>query len=300
MRKSYNSNFLFNEQNKLIGINFGSNFCAEHEWGISNTKRSFGVSEDPKLVGIDRRRITTFPDSKGFVLIERKQHWTLVYSDSWAWRGEVLQEKFDSQELGTYSYRGSVKDEIYTAWSDGDFAVRVYSDAPNADKNKKHLKEIYDAIVSGDAALWLGGSGNPFKNSGLIIAIVSRCPEEGLKGMKEADEEANRLDDEFDRLNKELDIENRLKEAGKRYFALSPRFHGGNWGKKTVFDIIFWLNPMDQRNNRSGWVTVEDILAWADGKGPIPEDGSRRKGDYAGSFTEHEHVQKGVFGKKKQ
>lgn len=115
-----------------------------------------------------------------------------------------------------------------------------------------------------------------------------------------ADEEANRLDDEFDRLNKELDIENRLKEAGKRYFALSPRFHGGNWEKRTVFDIIFWLNPMDQRNNRSGWVTVEDILAWADGKGPIPEDGSRRKGDYAGSFTEHEHVQKGVFGKKKQ
>jgi hypothetical protein len=40
-------------------------------------------------------------------------------------------------------------------------------------------------------------------------------------------------------------------------------------------EIRFWLNPSDQENYRSGWFSIDDLIAWAHNQGPVviyPED----------------------------
>ena len=56
-----------------------------------------------------------------------------------------------------------------------------------------------------------------------------------------------------------------MEKAGKKYFALSPRWKDDN--KK---EVIFWLNPYHQDIDNFGWFTVEDLKDWAKGKGKIP------------------------------
>ena len=34
-------------------------------------------------------------------------------------------------------------------------------------------------------------------------------------------------------------------------------------------EIRFWLNPTDQENYRSGWFSIDDLIAWAHDTGPI-------------------------------
>jgi len=288
MQRGYKTEALKNKNGKFCGFSLGSGACAEHEWGIDGIKRAFNISSDKGIFGINRRRARTFPSSEYFNLLKEKKHWTLVYSRYSGWN--------NSQELESYSFRGSPsKEQLYSAWSGEDFAIRVYSDAPNSKENQKNLELLYDAFITGDAAIWLGGGG-VFESAGLVLAIISECLEDGLQEMHRSDEESLRLHLEYQEIEKKLNLEKRLKDANCKYFALSPRFHYGKKDDITVFPIWFWLNTYDQYNNRSGWVTVEDILAWTKGKGPIPEDGTRRvNGPYAGSI--HEHVQKGVFGK---
>jgi hypothetical protein len=34
-------------------------------------------------------------------------------------------------------------------------------------------------------------------------------------------------------------------------------------------EIRFWLNPTDQENYRSGWFSIDDLIAWAHNQGPV-------------------------------
>lgn len=34
-------------------------------------------------------------------------------------------------------------------------------------------------------------------------------------------------------------------------------------------EIRFWLNPMDQESYRSGWFSIDDLIAWVHNYGPI-------------------------------
>ncbi|MFA6407274.1 MAG: hypothetical protein WCV80_01030, partial [Candidatus Paceibacterota bacterium] len=60
--------------------------------------------------------------------------------------------------------------------------------------------------------------------------------------------------------------EDELKKAGIGYFALSPR-----WKDETKKEIVFWLNPREQRENNYGWFSAADLKLWIKGKGPIPK-----------------------------
>ena len=73
-------------------------------------------------------------------------------------------------------------------------------------------------------------------------------------------------------------IEEVLKKAGKRYYALSPRWAASIKGTKngeveTKYGVVFWLNPCDQYKNNYGHFTVEELQQWAKGEGPIPKKG---------------------------
>jgi hypothetical protein len=45
----------------------------------------------------------------------------------------------------------------------------------------------------------------------------------------------------------------------------------------TKHDVVYFLNPMNQQQNYWGWVTVEDLDDWIQGKGKIPGFGRARE-----------------------
>lgn len=285
MRQGNKPQFLMNGS-EMIGVNLGADFCSEHEWGIKDIRRAFGLKEDESIMGIERRRVTTFPDATKFALLKTKEHWTLIFR---SYGHNEIKEFNDSQ---LHRWRDA---PMTAAWSEGDFAVRVFGGVD--DRSKLWLEELYHALIEGGAAIWLGG-GWAFQNAGLTIAIIDRIPQESLDQMRDSDLEVKQRMDATEAIEKKTNLTKRLKDAEKRWIALSPKIYvpeNKGWREHTIFDIVYWLNPSDQQNNKYGYVTVEDLLAWAQDKGPIVENLEGRNGGFAGSVDEH--VQKGVFGK---
>ena len=68
MRRAYQSYSILTipemDEDKFVGISLGYDFTAEHEWGIADMKRLFGIPEPTKKnMGIACRTITKCPDT---------------------------------------------------------------------------------------------------------------------------------------------------------------------------------------------------------------------------------------------
>jgi hypothetical protein len=241
MRKGiHNSGFITRKKGRIfVGINLGSDFCAEHEWGFDITKRAFGIAPPETSFGIDRRKVRRLPEE--FVWLA-----TPKYQGFW------LKSWSEDKEPRDVSFSGAT---LWTGWSDGSFGA--FSTDPD---EQASLQSIYQAINGLDAALFLGGRSGLFDNPGFIIAMPSRMATEELQAMAKADREQYELKRDAERTG----IEKRLRDAGRRFFALSPR-------RKEDGSIVFWLNPFEQHLNNFGWYTVAELDAWIRGEGPIPK-----------------------------
>lgn len=233
---------------EAIGVDLSSDFTAEHEWGIQPIEMALGIPLDNTIeenFGIKGRTVTIF--NEGMFFFEQKEtHTCLLFDDSgyaknWKWRMD-------------YELNPEPK-EMSAAWSERDFGiVMVNSFAHNI------LADLYGAFQKKDVAIMLGGS-QGFQNPGLMIMIASKVP-------KEVDEKLRKGDGSYFRLQKAVEktnIRQILKDAGKEYFALSPSWKGE--GEK---EITYWLNPEHQQDNNYGWFALQDLLDWAQDKGPIP------------------------------
>ena len=237
--------------NEFVGIDLGADFCAEHEWGIKGIVREFGV--DGNKVGIDGRMVTVVPKSLVYtdITYEKQKCHLLVlipyYKDDFKISSDILK----SWELYPYPLK---EYDITTAWDEKSFAILV------TDKYKNELKELYNAFLNLDVAVGIAPS-EAFKNGGLKFCIKSRLPKETIQSIKDADLDYLALQKAVEKTK----IKKILEKAGKKYFALSPRWKDDN--KK---EVIFWLNPMEQDKNNCGWFTVDDLKDWTNGKGKIP------------------------------
>ena len=99
-----------------------------------------------------------------------------------------------------------------------------------------------------------------FKNGGLVLTIISRLPDEIITNTYEKDKDYY----ELQVAAKATGIYERLKEAGKKYHALSPR-----WTDENKKDVAFWLNPWGQDKYNFGWYTVQDLDDWIADEGKI-------------------------------
>lgn len=262
---------------QVIGINLGWDFCAEHERGIKGLKQAFGIPDKAHrrgirrliqgdIVGADARTVTKVP--RELQLFELGGYAYLIFADLRWMKREDLNEKFFNDIL-----EADGDEELATAWYEGgsgsgQFGVRIKNDALNT--GSMVLGQIYEAFKRRDAMIFSMGSGtnNPFARAGLTIAIRSRVPEEWLKKMKEADEDYLNLQE----ASAKTGIEAKLKVADKRYFALSPRWASSIRRETTSqYPVVYWLNPFEQRENNSGYFTVEELIDWIEGKGPIPK-----------------------------
>lgn len=241
---------LHNNRGDFVGFNLGTGICAEHESGIAGLKRDFGLA--PKVTrecfGADARTVTVVPTDRTLRFHRQGETRYLVYTQRLRDEPNVLPVSFYDRLLGAHDR------ELTTAWDGQSFGIRVRGQLAS------ELKLLFDAFIDRQAMIFTGPS-NPFGGGGVIIAIRSAVDIRTLTLMAAADLSYLDLLDAAAATG----IAERLKRAGKRYYALSPR-----WANEQKTDIVLWLNPMDQGRNNSGWFTVADLDDWIAGKGKIP------------------------------
>lgn len=250
MRRGNDSLIMLDDAQNVVAVNLGSDYCAEHEWGIKKTREALGI--DDTKVGLQKRSVTQTPPE--LVWYEGTAD---VYSDvsgkrtAQRYEGFWLKSWSGAKEPHEISFgRGSA---LATAWSDGDFGA-----FSNDVKQIEQLREIYNALVTKDAVVWLGGRG-VFKNAGLVIAIAHRLSNDVTESWLRQDNERTQLLEDA----KKTGVEARLKAAKKGFYALAPR-------RDKDGSVVFWLNPFDQLDNNYGQFTVQELDEWIVGKGPIP------------------------------
>lgn len=275
MRRGNKPSFIEDDGN-LIGVYLSSDFCAEHEWGISDIRREFGIPWDkPKTYGLERRKATIVPD-KYFGFPERKKPALLLlpYLSSYVLSGSDPREQVQQMlskdgfsELHMHKAFGKYPAEtLAAAWSGRDFGVM------SAAVHRSKMREIHNAIMKTDVAIFIGGAILPvFDNPGLCITIASKIPAPLLKRWDDADREHERLMKEDAKNN---DLKERLKAAGKDWFALSPSWINSK-DSKSSSKVMYFLNPREQDKNNFGWMTVEDLEDWIKGIGVIPKGGKK-------------------------
>lgn len=233
--------------NKVVGIDLGSDFCAEHEWGIKGITFDFMV--DKTKIGIDGRMITTVPKNLIYQDIKYNNLNCKLLMLSPYYYMEI------TEDFLSYWVYKLEENGMATAWDEKSFAILV------TDEYKSELEELYNAFLKLDIAVGIAPS-KLFKNGGLKFCIKSRLPKETIKSLKDADLDYIALQKAF----KKTKIENILKKANKKYLALSPR-----WKDENKKELIFWLNPYHQNIDNFGWYTIEDLIDWTKGIGKIPK-----------------------------
>ncbi len=231
---------------KLLAINLGSDFCAEHEWGIKGIQSAFGISDDISVYGLKRRKTGEVPETLCWLGIADKGG--LVFGSHWFCR---TPESFfkDECEKGELAGKG-----LRTAWSEGDFAAA--SDDPG---DIEKLQEIFQAFQKKNIIICWSKTIS-IQNPGLCLVIADRLPKETLEEWKQSDKEAHQLVKDVEATG----IEKLLREKGRKYFALSPC-------RQPDGSIQYWLNPYEQDENNFGWYKLEDLQQWVEGVGPIPK-----------------------------
>lgn len=242
MRRTYNDKAMVYESGSLIGVNLGYDYCAEHEWGIKGLQRDFGIPNlTRRTAGADSRTVTKHP---------RLAH---------IWEGDnsylfTVSAWVRDDEIKVPSDLGGFGDEEWgAAWDGGSWGIWT-TDA-------SVTTELYEAIGRKDLMMFLSGTDNPFGGSGLALVIRSRMPQEWMDEARKADLDHLDLWDAFDSTG----IEKILEKAGCRYYALRPV-----WENREKGELRFWLNPQEQQRNNYGWYTLQDLVNWAEGEGPIP------------------------------
>ena len=256
---------------KVIAVNLGSDFTAEHEWGISGIYSKLGITGpdtiDEKIgsidkikqffglkkyrVGIETRTQTIDPvivhnlDSDGVKKSGLNPMWGIGIVETWR-----AQHPIEWADFVDYM---TEREELIGHWDEKAFLFMC--------PDRGVVEEIHEALKRKDITIWLGGS-HAFSNSGLIIAIGSRLPKEVRDRFAESDMDHISLKKAaFD-----TGIHAKLRAAHKEYFALSPR-----WSDDSKKEVVFWLNPREQDVNNFGWYTSKELEQWTRGEGPIPK-----------------------------
>ena len=263
MRQAFNGKIWTDNDGKLVALNLGADYCAEHEWGIAPIQKKFGI--DGAKLGIASRTITKGSDQVKKVSFEM-ENWSksnknakrakvklygIVMKNEYAFVSSGEEEKDDFSWVLKPAFWDQEKDEIKGYWSDSRFLALVQEEAI--------IDQLIEAFNQNDIAFWIGGGG-PFQNGGFVIAIVSQLSDDFKQSMLEADEDANLLEIEAAKTG----IPEILKKADKKYYGLSPR-----WADDEKKEIKFWLNPQEQHIYQYGVYSVDELKQWAKNEGPI-------------------------------
>lgn len=285
LRRGSQSKWLHTEDGQLLGISFGADFCAEHEWGIKTIKQIFAINDS--YVGVMRREAFAVPSAKHF------RHGTIKVPTSRRASAKKVdvhilraQDYFHNNQLEWYGGRSELIVDDYfrdpvCLWSDSGFAI--------ATLNKAALDQIITAIEQRDVCIGLFGGMTVFGNPGLTVLIKSRIPADVINQWTKADLDIIELQKASDEtgiiakiklandtyIAEQKEKGHRFVRAPNEYYACSPHW---NTNKKvnTKWRVVYWLNPCNQDQNQYGWFTAEDLELWLEGKGPVKQMDKRK------------------------
>jgi hypothetical protein len=154
MRQGRDNGFLFNDDNKIIAINLGADYCAEHEWGIKGLHYKFGFGE-PSKMGLQRRQVTKNPVVMWLDKVPFKHYAKKTPTN---FSGFIFSDyhRHDNDAVSMLTRQAHPGDkELITLWDENSFAALSSSAEGIA-----NLKEIHAAFDKPDIAIWRGGSGS--------------------------------------------------------------------------------------------------------------------------------------------
>jgi len=250
----------------LLGVALGFDFVAEHEFGTRGIREDFDLSGGP---GTDGRKMRAIP--KNLMFLENQDYAVAKpRKNSKDVRTAMLVLASDDYQIPkqalvhpSASYYDSKRDDVVAFWDERSFAVIV-----QGDENIIKLRRLWNAMMAKDVLVGMGPGTSFMRKGGLTFMIDAEFPKQWREDLLAADLDAIALDVAC----KQTGIADRLKAAGRRYYALSPRWcnkEGVSNGSKD--DIRWWLNPCDQDKNNYGWFSLAQLEEWIQGKGPIPK-----------------------------
>ena len=279
MRAAYKGvEIIRSDDGEFLGLSLGFDFCAEHEHGINPMRDALGVGtlteksingiSIPITRGVQARQINITPEELAPQIILKDnnkgklKYTTLLFSAYMSEDSKHLYEDTIKSHLSLAKSKYNSQ-ELMSSWSEKGFCVSGFND-----EFRDAIRQIYTAFQNNDIVF--GGSLKTWINSsGLSLLIASKIPKETHENLIKADiDQENLL-----KAVKDSKIEQILEKAGKRYFALSPKWKDFFKEPKyeSEYPVVFWLNPYDQKNNAYGWYTVEELKQWANNSGPVIE-----------------------------
>ena len=236
---------IIKDNDQVVGVGLGADFTSEHEWGIKKMRDRFQCPANKK--GLYAHQVgggNIFTgESKGMFFITSYE--------------PVFTKEAYLKEAEHWPAFQSEGVTCRAAWDESHFLFLC------SDKNV--IDTIADLFQKKDMGLFLGEHG-PFCNGGLSLLKFTSISEELHQAVldKEASYEAAKKRLESSKgykllhKNKEKWIKEHKGCNGTPwdYFALSPRADSDN----------IWLNPHHQSHLTWGWITLDDIEDWANGK----------------------------------
>lgn len=259
------------EETQFFGFSLGYDFCAEHEFGAEFIKSELGIAQTDFPVGVEDRTMTQVPETLYFGEYElrskdKRVKKTMPAALLYLARiyGEMPQSVPERAKRLDASFMADFRDKWYeperhdivSAWADrSGFAIHV-----RGEENVARLRELYEAFQR-KAVSVADASGMGFIRKALSLVIVDRFPDEVKQTVRERDLAHKRLYDAFEATG----IKERLKAAGRNWYALRPRWRNG----EEAGELLAYLNPCEQKKYDCGWYTVAELDEWANGAGPV-------------------------------
>lgn len=233
---------------QIMGINLGFDFCTEHECGIANIRRAFRI--DGKELGFEGKRNTSVPEN--LVIRHYAESSVMVFENFWNGIDKQIESilKHDLYFLNKES-------ELASAWDEKSFGVHVRK------QYAETLDSLFDSFKTKNGIIMLSGNSSPFANSGLILADYRRIPVDVKQDFWRKDKSYREEQAMFRKLEEESGVYAVLKKAGKAFFSLHIKRLDDKGSPKWL------LNPQKQHSYNFGWFTTEDLLQWAQDKGPV-------------------------------
>lgn len=266
---------------QLQGFSLGYDYCAEHERGVPFLKQQLGIKVTDFPQGVEDRTMTQVPEILQFLAYDYRPkdkrfkktapaailHCTSAafyaaswYADSIPAEGAALAKWLDVDFYAccfSDKWYEAKRHDIMSSWSEtGGFALHV-----RGQENVDKLKALHAAMLDCKVSL-ADPSTFGFTRRALALMLCDAISPEVRAVVLAADQAHLKLHQAAEATG----VEAALKAAGRRTYALSPA-----WRDEEGSDIIFYLNPYEQNNHRSGWFTVPELLAWTQGNGPVME-----------------------------
>lgn len=311
MRRASSDYMLITDESgdKFLGVALGYDYCAEHEWGIKDIKRRFGIPEaSRKTMGVASRSITQNIDNLIFKKqTYKKQKFAVLYTGyQYRDRGEDEPiphglENYKKDILWRVEWdkknpndRNKDRDAMVTAWSGSGFGVGVMGE-----KEVGWLEELYQAFEDKNVVIAMINHRalNPFAGTSLSLMIKDRLPEYISDMMYEADKGYFDLED-YEKKTGVPKLKDKVTKARQKAAKKSGNWDGNLYGhnhgyyiacsakwisyddkehlekkKKefhTKYDIFYWVNYSDD-DDTHGWFSVEEIKEWLGGKKKLSE-----------------------------